>query len=131
MKMPDKRVYDTRFFAEYFYSPDQQLVRKLKEELRKDLERFVSSLTIHEIHRLVVNSDGKDVALLRSKTINRDFQVIDVNFDIAVKSAELRSKCQMPMADSVIAATALQEGCLLFSDDAHFKQIKNLRTVWV
>jgi predicted nucleic acid-binding protein len=37
----------------------------------------------------------------------------------------------MPMADSVIAATAQIMGCHLFSDDAHFKQIKELHTVWV
>ncbi len=129
--MPNRRFYDTRFFAEYFYSPNQQLVRKLKEELRKDSERFVSSLTIHEIYRLVLNSDGRDVAVLRSNTIRRDFQVMDVDYDIAVKSAEFRSKCQMPMADSVIAATAQILGCQLFSDDAHFRQIKDLRTVWV
>ena len=128
--MPDRRLYDTRFFAEYFYSADQQLVRKLKEELRLVNERMVSSLTIHEIHRVVLKKEGKEVAVLRSSTIRRDFQVIDVDYVIAIKSAELRSKHQMPMADSVIAATAQLQGCPLFSDDAHFKNIENLKTVW-
>jgi predicted nucleic acid-binding protein len=128
--MPDRRLYDTRFFAEYFYSADQQLVRKLKEELRLVNERMVSSLTIHEMHRVVLKKEGKEVAALRSSTIRRDFQVIDVDYVIAVKSAELRSKHQMPMADSVIAATAQLQGCPLFSDDAHFKNIENLKTVW-
>ena len=128
--MPDRRLYDTRFFAEYFYSADQQLVRKLKEELRSVKERIVSSLTIHEIHRVVLNKEGKEVATMRSSTIRRDFQVIDVDYTIAVKSAELRSKHQMPMADSVIAATAQIQGCPLFSDDAHFNNIENLKIVW-
>jgi PIN domain nuclease of toxin-antitoxin system len=128
--MPDRRLYDTRFFAEYFYSADQQLVRKLKEELRLVNERMVSSLTIHEIHRVVLKKEGKEVAALRSSTIRRDFQVIDVDYVIAIKSAELRSKHQMPMADSVIVATAQLQWCPLFSDDAHFKNIENLKTVW-
>ena len=128
--MMTSRIYDTRFFAEYFYSADPQLVRKLKEELRLVNERMVSSLTIHEIHRVVLKKEGKEVAALRSSTIRRDFQVIDVDYVIAVKSAELRSKHQMPMADSVIAATAQLQGCPLFSDDAHFKNIENLKTVW-
>ena len=128
--MPDRRLYDTRFFAEYFYSTDQQLVRKLKEELRSVKERMVSSLTVHEIHRVVLKKEGKEVATIRSSTIRRDFQVIDVDYAIAVKSAELRSKHQMPMADSVIAATAQIQGCPLFSDDAHFKNIENLKLVW-
>jgi len=93
-------------------------------------EKLVSSLTIHEIHRVVLKKEGKEVATLRSSTIRMDFQVIDVDYMVAVKSAELRTKHQMPMADSVIAATAQIQGCPLFSDDAHFKNIENLKTVW-
>jgi predicted nucleic acid-binding protein len=128
--MTTSRIYDTRFFAEYFYSPDQALVRKLKEELRLTNERLVSSLTVHEIHRIILKREGKEVAALRSLTINRDFQVVDVDYSIAIKSAELRAKHPMPMADSVIAATAQINECTLFSDDAHFKNVENLKTVW-
>lgn len=126
-----KRLYDTRFFAESFYTTDPQLANKLREEFKSQNEKFVSSLTVHEIYRLVLRTDGKVVAALRSSTIKRDFQVVDVDYEIAVKSAELRSKHQMPMADSVIAASAQIMGCHLFSDDAHFKQIRELHTVWV
>jgi len=129
--MPNRRFYDTRFFAESFYTVDKHLAKKLKEELRLANERLVSSLTVHEVYLMVLRAEGKDVATLRCSTIRRDFDVVDVDYEIAFKSAELRGKNQMPMADSVIAATALREGCSLFSDDAHFKQIKDLRTVWV
>ncbi len=128
--MATSRVYDTRFFVEYFYSPDKELVRKLIEEFRSKNEKMVSALTIHEFHRLVLKTNGKEVATLRSNAIQRDFQVIDVDYSIAVKSAELRSRHPMPMADSVIAATAQIEECSLFSDDAHFKNIENLKLVW-
>jgi toxin FitB len=123
-------LFDTRFFIEYYYSTDKELVRKLKEELRLANERIISSLTVHEVHRFVLRSDGKEVAILRSNAIKRDCRIIDVNYQIAVKSAELRNTHPMPMADSVIAATAIFEGCPLFSDDAHFKNIDGLRTVW-
>jgi predicted nucleic acid-binding protein len=128
--MPDRRLYDTRFFAESFYTSDQQLAKKFREEFRLVNERLVSSLTIHEIHRVVLKKEGKVVAALRSNTVRRDFQVIDVDFQIATKSAELRNNHPMPMADSVIAATALIQGCSLFSDDSHFKKIENLKVVW-
>ena len=128
--MPDRRLYDTRFFVESFYTSDPQLAKKLKEEFRSVKEKLVSSLTIHEIHRVVLKKEGKEVATLRSSTIRMDFQVIDVDYMVAVKSAELRNKHQMPMADSVIASTAQIQGCPLFSDDAHFKNIENLKTVW-
>jgi len=42
----------------------------------------------------------------------------------------VRSKHRIPMADSVIAATAQIHGCPLVSDDAHFQQIPDLKTRW-
>ncbi len=128
--MTSKRFYDTRFFAESFYTLNPQLAKKLIEEFRSTNEKLVSSLTIHEIHRLVLRTDGKEVAAMRSNTIRRDFQIIDVNYQIAVKSAELRNTHPMPMADSAIAATAIIHGCSLFTDDAHFRNIEGLKTVW-
>ncbi|MCL5877685.1 MAG: PIN domain-containing protein [Candidatus Bathyarchaeota archaeon] len=128
--MPNSRLYDTRFFVESFYTSDSQLAKKLREEFKLMNERLVSSLTIHEIYRIVIKKEGKVVATLRSSIIRRDFQVIDVDYQIATKSAELRNNHPMPMADSVIAATSLIEGCSLFTDDAHFKNIENLKTVW-
>jgi len=128
--MTTSRVYDTRFFAESFYTSDPQLAKKLKEEFKSAKEKLVSSLTIHEIYRVVLQKEGKTVATLKSQIIQRYFQIIDVDYSIAVKSAELRSRHPMPMADSVIAATAQINKCPLFSDDAHFKNIDNLKLVW-
>ncbi|MEM3676705.1 MAG: PIN domain-containing protein, partial [Candidatus Bathyarchaeia archaeon] len=84
----------------------------------------------HEIHRINLEREGRDVATLRSETIRRDFRVVDVDYNVAVRSAELRGRHRMPMADSVIAATAQIHGCSLFSDDPHFQGIKDLKTRW-
>jgi len=128
--MRERSVYDTRFFVEYFYSGDAGFLRRLKEDLRAVRERMVSALTIHEVYRVNLEREGREVAILRSETIRRDFNVVDVDYETAVRSAELRSKHRIPMADSVIAATAQIHGCPLVSDDAHFKQIQDLKTRW-
>jgi len=128
--MPEKSVYDTRFFVEYFYSDDADFLRRLKEDLRAVRERMVSTLTVHEIHRINLEKEGREVAMLRSETIRRDFDVVDVDYETAVRSAELRSKHRIPMADSIIAATAQIHGCPLVSDDTHFHEIEDLKTRW-
>ena len=128
--MTDKRLYDTRFFFDYFYSDNAELVSKLKQEAKSTKEKLVSVLTIHELHHINMKRSGKEVATLRSHTIFAEFTVVDVDYAIAVQSAELRSTRKMPMADSVIAATAQVYGCTLISDDAHFKGIPNLKTKW-
>ena len=61
--MPERRLYDTRFFVEYFYSENNELLRKLKEELRSVKERMVSSLTIHEIHGINLKREGKEQSM--------------------------------------------------------------------
>lgn len=123
-------MYDTRFFVEYFYSEDAEILKKLKDELRSVSDRMVSSLTVHKIHRINLKWEGKDVAVLRSNIIQADFKIVDVNYKIAVKSAELRGRHQIPMADSVIAATAQINECPVSSDDVHFKEIRDLNTKW-
>jgi predicted nucleic acid-binding protein len=130
MRMPERRLYDTCFFVEYFYSENAELLRKLKDELRLVKDRMVSSLTVHEIHRINLLREGKDVAALGSNTIKRDFKIVGVDYKTAVKSAEIRTQHKMPMADCVIAATAQIYECSLFSDDNHFKEIENLKTKW-
>lgn len=128
--MPEKSVYDTRFFVEYFYSSDARFLRRLKEDLRSVKERMVSAVTIHEIHRINLENEGSEVATLRSEIICRDFKLIDMDYETAIRSAKLRSRYRMPMADSVIAATAQIYGCPVVSDDPHFREIKDLKTRW-
>lgn len=128
--MPEKSVYDTRFFVEYFYSDDADFRKKLKEDLRKSRNRIVSTLTVHETYRINLEREGREVANLRAETIHRDFNIADVDFETAIRSAELRSKYRLPMADSVIAATAQIHECPLVTDDSHFQRIKDIKTRW-
>ncbi|MBS7618629.1 PIN domain-containing protein, partial [Candidatus Bathyarchaeota archaeon] len=115
--MSERSVYDTRFFIEYFYSKNLEFLKKLKEDLKRVRGKVVSVLTIHEVYRISLEKEGRDVADLRGKIICKDFKVVNVDYDVAVRSAELRSKYRIPMADSVIAATAQMHKCTLASDD--------------
>jgi len=128
--MNEKSVYDTRFFVEYFYSDDADFGRNLRKDLRKARNRVVSALTVHEIYRINLEREGREVANLRAETIHRDFNIADVDHETAIRSAELRSKYRIPMADSIIAATTQIHGCLLVSDDPHFQKIEDLKTRW-
>lgn len=87
-------------------------------------------MTVHEIRRINFEREGREVAMLRSETIRRDFDVVDVDYETAVRSAELRSRHRIPMADSIIAAAAQIHGYPLVSDDTHFHEIEDLKTRW-
>jgi predicted nucleic acid-binding protein len=125
-----KVVYDTRFFAELFYSKDESLQKKIiAQKVRK--ERFTSAVVIHELYRLALNREGRETAKIKVALTKKDFEVIPVDDQIAQLSAELRHKYPLSMGDSMIAATASVLKAVCISDDPHFKQIKEIETTWI
>lgn len=128
--MPNQAVYDTRFFIELFYQKDQPKLNQLKEELRHTRDRFVSVVTVYETHRINQSREGKTVAGLRSDTINRSFTVVPLDYDSSIQAAEIAEKHRTPLADSVIAATALSLHAPVVTDDPHFQTIHGVKTRW-
>jgi len=129
--MPQRSVFDTRFFVEYFYSDDDEALTRLKEDLRSTRERGVSVVTVHEIYKIVLEREGSEVAKLRVETIRRDFEVVDMDYELAIESAEIRRKYRIPLADSVIMVTAQRWGCPVVTDDPHFEKVKEVKTRWI
>jgi predicted nucleic acid-binding protein len=128
MKM-NKAVYDTRFFAELFYSSNESLHKKILAQ--KSRKRFTSAVVIHEIYRLALKREGRETAKLKVAAIKKDFEVIPIDEQIAQLSAEFRHKCNLSMGDSMIAATASTLKAICITDDPHFKQIDEIETEWV
>ena len=126
----NKAVYDTRFFSALYYSKDERLLRKIREE-KKQQEKFISTVVIHEVYKLTLQREGRETAVLRIALLKQDFKVIPVTAEIAEISAELRQKYDLSMGDSMIAATASSLKALCVSDDPHFKQIKEIKTTWI
>ncbi len=114
-----------------YYSTNEVQSKKLTEKARSTKERFVSVIVLHEVYQVTLRKNGKETAKLRTALVEQDFEVIDVTTDIAKSSAELRSKYNMSMADSIIAATALSLNATCLSDDPHFKAVKEIKTDWI
>jgi len=126
-----KTVYDTRFFIEHYYSSDQNVLRKTKDEIRKSKNRLVSAIVIHEIYWLSLKYEGHETAQERTELLEKDFKVVNVDSEIARNSAELRNKYNISMTDSIIAATASALKATCLSDDPHLKKVKEIRTRWI
>ncbi len=125
----NKAVYDTRFFAELFYSTNESFYKRILEQ--KFRKRFTSAVVIHEIYRLALKREGRETAKLKVAMIKKDFEVIEVDDKIAELSAEFRHKCNLSMGDSMIAATASMLNAVCITDDPHFRQINEIETEWL
>jgi predicted nucleic acid-binding protein len=121
--MPDT-LYDTRFFLAA-YAAGASLRPQIKHEMQTRKRKYLSAITIHEVYRISLEVEGRDVA-------KRDFEIIDVDSDVAVESAEIKTSRgrDFPIADAIIAATAKLHQLVCFTDDDHVKSIPTLRTRW-
>lgn len=127
-----KTLFDTRFFIEHYYSSNEKVLRRTKEELRRRTkERYISALVIHEVFWLTLEREKPEVAVLRTDLLEKDFKVVKLDVEIAKSSAELRHRYGISMADSIIAATALSLKATCLSDDPHFVTIKEIKTRWL
>lgn len=128
--MPDT-IYDTRFFLGA-YAAERALKAKVKSELQSRKRRYTSAITIQEVYRISLEGEGRDVAKIRKSAIERDFEIIDVNSEIAAESAEIKVSQgrDFPIADAIIAATAKLKKLICFTDDDHIKSVAGLKTRW-
>ncbi len=126
-----RTTYDTRFFVEHYYSGDSSVTRSTTSEIRRERDKAISSIVVHEVYRLTLQKEGRQVAQLRAGLIGKDFKVISVDQDLAVLSAEMRQGYQIPMADSIIAATASSLGSVCVTDDPHIQRIREIKTRWI
>jgi predicted nucleic acid-binding protein len=120
-------VYDTRFFIEHYYSRNKEVLKKTRNTLKTDKNKLRQSL----FTKLTLEKEGKEQAELRTRLLEKDFKVIDVDAQIAKISAELRHKYRIPLADSIIAATAKSLKLKCITDDQHLIQMKEIKTKWI
>jgi predicted nucleic acid-binding protein len=125
-----RTVYDTRFFIEHYYSKDEKVLQRTKEEMRSR-EKYVSAIVIHEVYQLTLAREGRESAVLRTTLLEKDFKIVKIDAEIAKNSAEYRHKYKLPMTDSMIAATASHLKATCLSDDPHFQAIKEIKTRWI
>jgi predicted nucleic acid-binding protein len=130
--MPDT-LYDTRFFLAKYTAKEQPVRRKLQAELDAEKPRYVSAITVHEVYRIALETEGREVAKMRKTAIQRDFRIIAVDADIASEAAEVKvaQAKDFPLADAIIAATAILRKLVCFTDDHHLKALNGLKTRWV
>jgi len=129
--MPDI-LYDTRFFLRLYTAKELSIRRRLISELERRRRRYTSAITIHEVYRVSLEKEGRDVARMRKSTIERDFEIVDVDSDIAAEAAEIKvaQRQDFPLADAIIGATALVRRLTCLTDDEHIKRLE-IKTRWV
>jgi toxin FitB len=87
---------------------------------------LVPSVTILEVFKRMFQQLGESHAMLAAGLM-RQGHVIDLDANMAVAAAVLGLDLKLPLADSVILATARAHGAVLWTQDADFEGLDGVR----
>lgn len=89
---------------------------------------LVPAISVYEVFKRVLLSCGIDVAELRIADLYKG-QQIDITSSLALSAAQLSVEHKIPMADSLILATARAYNATLWTQDEHFRDLSGVRYV--
>lgn len=89
---------------------------------------FVPTLSLFEVFKRVYQQRGEGPALQVVAPMHQG-QVVDLSAALALAAARVSVQERLPLADSVILATARSLGATLWTQDADFKEIAGVRYV--
>ena len=87
---------------------------------------IVPSITLFEVFKRVMQQRGEDEAL-QAVALMQQGQVAELDVSLALQAAKISMDYQMPMADSIIFATAQANQAVLWTQDADFKGLPNVQ----
>jgi predicted nucleic acid-binding protein len=88
----------------------------------------VPTISIFEVFKRTLTSKNRDDAL-ETIAMMYDGMVVNLDSEIALMAAELSYELKLPMADSIILATARAHDALLWTQDEHFKDIEGVKYI--
>lgn len=124
--MKPKVIIDTSIWIPYFRRSDAE-EKKQVDSLLEDGQAFLTGIILSEI--LQGTRNEKEFNLLRSLMSGLPFY--ETTFNTWVKAGHIsgmlrRKGTLIPFSDSVIAALAMENDCLVYTLDPHFKKIDGL-----
>jgi predicted nucleic acid-binding protein len=86
----------------------------------------VPSITLTEVGRRIAQQRD-EAAALRYIALMLQGRVVDLDADLALASARLGMRHRLPLADSIVYATALRAGATVWTQDADFDGLPDVR----
>ena len=89
---------------------------------------IVPTLSLYEVFKRILQQRGENDAL-QAVALMQQGVVIDLTTPIALSAARISYDKKIPMADSIMLATARANGALLWSQDSDFENIVGVKYI--
>jgi predicted nucleic acid-binding protein len=119
-------VVDSSAWLEFF--ADGPNARVFAEPLEQTETLLVPSVCLYEVFKIVLRQRGESAAL-QAVAAMRQGQVVDLTERIALLAGELSLQHKLPMADSIILATARLYDAHIWTQDADFEGMEGVTFV--
>lgn len=117
-------LVDSSAWLEYFADgPNANYFRPAIENVA---ELVVSSINVYEVFKRVLQQRD-ETAALRAVALMEQGQLIDLGERIALHAAQISVRLKLPMADSMILATARACDATLWTQDSDFQGLEGVR----
>jgi len=119
-------VVDSSGWLEYFANGKNG--EKFAPLIRHTSELLVPTICIYEVFKRITIQRDDEAALqaIGWMTLGR---VVDLNLEIAILAATLSIEHKLPMADSMILATARTFDATLWTQDEHFVGLEGVQYI--
>jgi len=117
-------VVDSSAWLEYF--ADGPNAGAFAPPIQATAELVVPSITLFEVFKRVYQQRGEGPAL-QVVALMQQGQVVDLDAPLALAAAKLSADSKLPLADSVVLATARRHEATLWTQDADFEGLPDVR----
>ena len=87
---------------------------------------LVPTICLLEVFKRVLQQRGEDAALQAAAAMHQGL-VVPLDASLALHAARISSDLKLPLADSVILASARIYFAVIWTQDAHFKGLEGIR----
>jgi toxin FitB len=119
-------IIDSSGWLEYF--ADGANASFFSRPLRKTAELIVPTITIYEVFKAVLRQRDESAAL-QAAALMQQGSVVDVTTGISILAAKISLELSLPMADSIILATARSYEATLWTQDSDFEGIAGVQYI--
>lgn len=116
-------IIDSSGWLEYF--ADGPNANQYLPPLNDTSSLIIPVITIYEVFKVVLRESDENAALQAVAAMQKG-TIIDFNANLAMNASKLSLQYHLPMADSIILATARAYNCIIWTQDSDFQHIEDV-----
>jgi len=117
-------VVDSSGWLAYF--ADEPQAEYFQNQLCSPSTLVVPTISVYEVFKVILREATENEALQAVSVMHKG-KVVDLTVSLAMAASKLSLTHNLPMADSIILATARAYGATLWTMDADFKGIQGVK----